>query len=945
MFHTIITKRRDEWYQSSDCKIQGLIDYIENTGKMRDAQVDAIKTYLFLKIKCRNLPLHELFSSGIFNSINPDSIELTSSSRDKFETDKAAVALYEYATLKDRNGKMIAPTLKEHLRKDAAEIDCRSVFKDIFYGVTYPDYLFSLPMGAGKTYLMASFIYLDLYFALNEPDNPVFAHNFMILVPSGLKSSILPSLKHIQEFDPSWIIPEPTASQLKRMVCFEVLDEQKTANKSNRIKNPNAQKLNSYPLEDMMGLVAVTNAEKVILDRLDKDTSPHLFSEEERKKIECANELRTMIGKIPNLGIFIDEVHHAADGEIKLRKIVTEWAEKGKVNVVLGFSGTPYLDKAESTTIGKRFSIRNTDLSNVVYNYPLIKGVGNFLKDPEVKYSDESTEYIVNTGVCEFLDKFKETVYGDGTVAKLAIYCGNIETLEENIHPAVCEIAAKYGLDPAVTILKYHGGNKKYPHPEGSANAFASLDMPFSKTRIILLVQIGKEGWDCKSLTGVILPQKGACPTNMVLQTSCRCLRQTERGAHEKALIWLNRFNADILNKQLKQQQNISLQEFSECRESHSRLIHRYSRMGIRQVPPIDFYQLKVSYETTIVESSCDIETKLSSPTILQEVELKLVHEMDFTGKLTGSYTDNITETRRTTYISWCAMICKESFNTLQIQELRKYDRILKIIFNTITVSEGEETFFSSRYDQVKIRSNIRKAFVPRRECLIKEETIPTEAALLSIGKLTSPIEVSERAIYYPGQKDVEEIISWDNRKAFTPEMLAAIEILKSQGLPTENLTKDPHSERDNTYHYLPYHFDSGFERSFFESTIIPLFKNYKNIEVYFNGDETLTDFKIDCFKKNHNNWRFIGKYVPDFLAIRRDKSGNIYKVIIIETKGEGYAGNFIGKKEFMSTQFLKQNNEKFGYKRFEFLYLEDTVKSEDIQKLTIQTIEDFLEK
>lgn len=110
-------------------------------------------------------------------------------------------------------------------RKSAlAKIDYENVFRNIFYGVTYTDYLFSLPMGAGKTYLMAAFIYIDLYFAQNEPDNPCFAHNFMVMAPSGLKSSIVPSLKHIQEFDPSWIIPEPTASQLKRLIKFEILD-------------------------------------------------------------------------------------------------------------------------------------------------------------------------------------------------------------------------------------------------------------------------------------------------------------------------------------------------------------------------------------------------------------------------------------------------------------------------------------------------------------------------------------------------------------------------------------------------------------------------------------------------------------------------------------------------------------------------------------------------
>ena len=87
-------------------------------------------------------------------------------------------------------------------------------------------------MGAGKTYLMAAFIYLDLYFAMNEPKNPIFAHNFIIFAPSGLKSSVVPSLKTIQNFDPSWVLPEPAASEIKRLISFEVLDQNKSEKKS-----------------------------------------------------------------------------------------------------------------------------------------------------------------------------------------------------------------------------------------------------------------------------------------------------------------------------------------------------------------------------------------------------------------------------------------------------------------------------------------------------------------------------------------------------------------------------------------------------------------------------------------------------------------------------------------------------------------------------------------
>ena len=100
--------------------------------------------------------------------------------------------------------------------------------------------------------------------------------------------------------------------------------------------------------------------------------------------------------------------------------------------------------------------------------------------------------------------------------------------------------------------MRFHKGNKAFPQPEGSELEFRSLDLPLSKKRYILLVQVGKEGWDCPSLTGVILSQKGDSPQNMVLQTSCRCLRQVDKEKVETALIWLNKDNADTLNKQLK---------------------------------------------------------------------------------------------------------------------------------------------------------------------------------------------------------------------------------------------------------------------------------------------------------------------------------------------------------------------------------------------------------
>ena len=945
MFYKLIEIKRNEWFSSPDCTIKELLQYMIKVGKMRDAQLEAIKTYLFLKIACGNKPLWQLFVEGRFNSLDIDALALTVDARQVLTSNKAAVALLEYSLLKDKNGKQLAPELEKFIKEHASEINYEETFKKIFYDVNYTDYLFSLPMGAGKTYLMAAFIYLDLYFAQNEPDNPAFAHNFMVFAPSGLKSSIVPSLKSIKEFDPSWIIPEPTATQLKRLIRFEILDEQKTANKSNRIKNPNAQKINNHqPLEDLMGLVAITNAEKVILDRVDKNEDCSLFKEDEIYKIKLANELRAVIGKLPNLAIYIDEVHHAADGDIKLRQVVNEWTKVHTFNSVLGFSGTPYLDKAESVVLGGTFHIKNTDLANVVYYYPLINGIGNFLKVPDVKFSDSDTSMIVRNGVKEFLDKYRDTIYPNKTCAKLAIYCGQIETLEEQIYPLVAEIVASYGLNPTTTILKYHGGNKTYPQPEGSETEFASLDTYVSQIRIVLLVQIGKEGWDCKSLTGVILPQKGVCPTNMVLQTSCRCLRQVQRNNEESALIWLNKFNADTLNKQLKQQQNITLQEFNSKKPEGTKLIERFSRMEKLQVPPIDFYQLKVSYETLIVEEATNISSRLQDGSLLCLATATLIHQQDMEGNITGHYEEVKEDNEQISFNHWLQLIVKESFCTCTMSDLKKYTTELQSIFRQIVIDRDGELFFNHKYNQTQIRSLVRQAFLPKRTFETKEEAIPTKANLLRIESFITPVEVADDK-YYPSSDAVQEIIEWDDKPAapkLSDEALKKIEELKAMGIDTSSLTpvKDPHPEREKTYHYLPYHFDSRLEIEYFAESILPIIRK-KNLEVYFNGDDTLTEFKIDCYRKKSDGWQYIGKYVPDFLLISHDADKNIHKIIIIETKGEGYAAKFAERKEFIKT-FVQKNNDKFGYPRFDFLYLEDTISKEERERRTITAIDNF---
>lgn len=966
MFYQLIQNKRDLWFQSPDCTVRDLVDYIYQRGMMRDAQIDAIKTYLYLKIACQGQALWKLFAEGKFNITDVDAEEINVEARDTMMQNPAALALYQYSRQKDRNGTQIAPELEQLIRQHAREIDYEQVLKDIFYGVTYSDYLFSLPMGAGKTYLMAAFIYIDLYFAQNEPMNPIWAHNFLILAPSGLKSSIIPSLRSIQNFDVSWLFPEATVASLKRLVKFEVLDELKSAKNSNLVKNPNARKINQY-LQDgaMMGLVAVTNAEKVILDRWEENDEKvkNAFSDDELRQLTIANELRHTIGKIPSLSIFIDEVHHASDGEIKLRQVVTQWATANKSFCnVLGFSGTPYVEKAEKVTLGGSFDIKNTNITNVVYYYPLIEGIDNFLKRPEVKFADNDMLTIVNNGVHEFLDKYKDTVYADGTCAKLAVYCGQIPALEEEIYPLVSEIVTEYGLNPAEVILKRHKGSsskkvgvKKYPEPEGSEAAFTMLDSSSSKVRIILLVQIGKEGWDCKSLTGVILPHEGACHKNMVLQTSCRCLRQVIRGEREKALIWMNKWNADKLNRELKQQQNITLQEFGNKPETELKHIERHSRMDKMQVPPIDFYQLKVEYEIQIVEEQPDTTERFTDLDLLKKADASMATVQDLTGKIVDYQQLLQEEGECLSYHWWLEKIVEESFETLSIENILQYDLQLHSIFEAITKpmvgGDGERRMEDAKYDHQQIRASIRKVFVPKRDYTIVDEVVPETASILSVER-PKPLDVLDDSRFYPSQETMDNILAWDanpEKGDIPQEVYDVVEKMRKMGMVEEaqtflkfkNIGVDTHPERNQTYHYLPYRFDSNLEKEYFVQGLIPMMKD-KQLEYYFNGDETLTEFKIRCYRKVGKHWEYDGLYYPDFLVLSRDAEGKIDRVCIIETKGEGYAAKFKERKDFMEKVFVPQNNQAFRRERFHYLYLKDTDSVEKRMVNTMKMINEF---
>ncbi len=943
MLHYIIQEKKNKWLQSDECTINDLIKYIRDKGQLRDTQIEAIETYLFLKIQGQNKPLWKLFSEGFFiNGTDLSKRNINQSARDFLTVNKDAFALYDFARTKNGTGSLL-PELENLIVDKPTELDYATIIKSIFYNVSYADYLMSLPMGAGKTFLMAAFIYLDLYFADKEPDNKGFAHNFLVLIPSGLKSSIVPSLKTILNFEPSWVIPEPFASNLKKLLKFDVLDEQKSGKKSNKARNPNAQKVNAC-LPNPFGQVFVVNAEKVILESFKFNAQTELELEEEEK--DTSNDLKRLFGQIPNLTILIDEVHHAATDDIKLRQAVNYWHSKGNITSVLGFSGTPYLQGAETIKAGV-YAFKFSQITNTVYYYPLVTAIKKFLKTPTVKIGQNLDRFqIIKKGIEDFDALYKKTVYENGTIAKVAIYCSNIEVLEEEVYPF---LTSELKINPA-EILKFHGGNKKYTLPKENELAFRSLDLAISKKRYILLVQVGKEGWDCPSLTGVILSQKGDSPQNMVLQTSCRCLRQVDKGKAETALIWLNKDNADTLNKQLKQEQNSSIDELNSTKRiGKAEMVERHSRMEYLQLPKVDFYQMKVTYQSIDQEETANTKAKLKA--IIKKMEDYKASALISTSEISNIDTGEIDVINETgiafaNYNHWLFDISRQSFALIPESQLHQFDTELNEIFETVSFEKDGNRFFNELYDLHSLQSKIRVAFSIKRDLQTYTEVIPKEAELLIAERLT---DVEDNLKLYPKESDTAKIVEFDKRNMHLNideekvKQLYDMNLEMVKGTPLEiafgsfENFKEQYDfqpavkNKEVTFHYLPYNFggsgSSGLEIETLQKALqLADFKN-KDLEIYYNGERGLTEFVINCFAKEGKYWKNIGKYTTDFLIIKRISKNKIHKALLLETKGALYADDkvFQKKKNYVETEFLKLNQEKFGYQRFDFLYLEDS--------------------
>lgn len=943
MLEPLITRRVNDWLAQPSCPAQPYLRYMRSRGQLREVQIQALQTYLFLLLEGRNQSLAALWAQGLFAQdrtyIDPAS-RMPHNAQQRFTQDAAARTWHQ---LLSSQSKDMAQWLEDH----ANAVDYEQLTRDLFYGWTNTDYVFSLPMGSGKTWLMAAMMYLNLYLGDLHPGDARFARNFAVLIPSAKKSSILPSLRSIERFDPAAVIPEPAASALRQRLKFEVLDAAKTAAKSNKIRNPNARKVAQHLADPYVsGLVLVVNAEKVILDRID-DSQTELIERSDDERDQAANELRAIIGRTPGLMLLVDEVHGAAHDEIRLRQVIQRWHAAGHVHSVLGFSGTPYLDKAQSLPIGPH-TLKQTQISTVVHHYPLTEAVRTFLKVPEVITANGlDAAQIVQLGTQAFFERYGALTYEDGCKAKLAIYCGTIERLENEVFPLVQAFAPGQ-------ILKYHRGNKDYPAPKDAEAAFAALDSPASPYRIVLLVQIGKEGWDCKSLTGVILAQKGDSPSNMVLQSSCRCLREVQRGQRHKALIYLNADNAKILEQQLKSTQGTSIAQLNAAgaqvqpqRSVHNRMTWLQSQ---QQLPLIEAWQLRLKSQTLHAEATANTAAQLGKALGVARTRADAHISTGNFDSLRARSTDLSTLGETAEWADWLHTLCSESAGSVTHAQLAPHTPLLQDIFLALTEPEPRAAQGVRRYQtlapQVQVRSLVRQAFWPLRHYTSEVEALPESAQLLLLQAGALHTHTPDHPKLYPNAQDTQSIVQADAQGQRGTDLAAqaqaelqqARDALLAAGLADMAATLPSRAPapavqaKEQSFHYAPYDFaQSGLELGLLDALL--QFEEFRasGLEIYYNGARHLTEFRIECFRQNApQRWQRIGTYTPDFVLLSRHHCGadkaQVHKVLIVEAKGAGFAEQsaYTQRRDFVKNDFLRINNDKFNYQRFDFVQIDE---------------------
>ncbi|MDR9878983.1 DEAD/DEAH box helicase family protein [Pseudomonas allii] len=808
---------------------------------LRQPQYEALETYIFLKEFLGNAKVEEIFKQW-------------------FEKQGRFADRAEGGVVSGSAGQV---GLFDKITQDQYKAVFAAMRKN---SRAYPNYIFALTMGTGKTILMATCIFYEFLLGNKFEKDARYCHNALVFAPD---KTVLQSLKEIESFDLTRVVPPEYVNFLTTHLRFHFLEEAGTS-----LDTLDRSRFN----------IIVSNTQKIILKRKHKEKNSvdklfgatgetlsatgvyadaadlYNFDQPEEEGDLATNQRFEKLRRLEQLGIYVDEAHHAfgktlakdmgvgaKEMDTSLRTTIDVLAASlsaagTRVVACYNYTGTPY--------VGREV------LPEVVYAYGLKEAVDKgFLKKVTLHgYANTRTDEFVEIAIENFLQESGE-LRPEGLLPKLAFFAATVEELTEELKPAVERALLKYGI-PTSRILVNVGDSKITTNDD--IREFNRLDTEGSEKQFILLVNKGREGWNCRSLFGVGLFREPKSKV-FVLQATMRCLRAIG-GAQHTGHVFLSNDNLNTLNDELQQNFHISADELQKVAKDKERVEVRVVEpaVKIKLVRVRKLYQMREKAIVLGQKLGLDRTDKENWNALVEKYRLIETQQDGLTGidaaRASGSRTFDLTLRRE-----------KRAFSQLSlVAEVSRYlnRRPLEIEELLDATSEGTE-------ELVAITNEFNE--------LLYDEIIPRLFRLL--------FDLDE----YEKKDEYEVDLIKAPANGYYEMSAAKDKIVRMNDAQIKD------EERAKSFHLDTYCFDSGSENWLFWD----LLREQRVRKIYFTGMLThgQSDFFIQYIDPDS---RTVRSYYPDFIFQREEPDGSL-KYVIVEVKADNQIEDAVvqAKKDF----------------------------------------------
>ena len=706
------------------------------------------------------------------------------------------------------------------------------------YREGYPNYIYALTMGLGKTILMATCIFYEFLLAKKYPRDKRFCHNALVFAPD---KTVLQSLREIMTFDKTKVVPSEYAHVLDSNIKFHFLDETGTI---------------LHTIDDSDFNIIISNTQKIIVKKKRKEATPtEMFFNDAGSLLSAVygsdndddawddttlmdNQRFKKLCRLPQLGVYVDEAHHLFGADLEkqirssganktsLRDTINHLAENTSIVACYNYTGTPY--------------VKNQLLPEVVYAYGLRESIWNgFLKDADpIGFDNVKSDEFLKAVVATFWERYGGKTY-EGLNPKLAIYAAGVEEAAIEVKPALEKILAS--LDIPTSKILMNVGDAKYTKNDDIRD-FNNLDVLGTEgndKQFIILVEKGKEGWNCRSLFGVALFRSPKSKI-FVLQATMRCLRGIT-DERLTATVFLSKENYDTLDDELHKNFNMEIKDIKNPSNADR------NKYQVRVVPPLRTITLKrVWHEYTLHEKeySEPVDFKLVDADLSKYASI--MYERDSLARDTTVKEKNIDYLQENMKFSEFSLA----------GEVARYLNISCILAARI---------MRESVDGIDV---VLEA-VNRYNAVLDDYIIPT--VFHALFDITSELKTEDKELvllrepkdagYYEFTAKDDHVIT-NKYKGFTPEQIK------------------------KSFHADTYCFDSIPEKECFMQYIT----SGKVAEVYFTGMFTSNQGDLSVHYYDPESGR-IRQYYPDFLAKMVDGSYQL-----IEVKGDNMIDDTVVK-------------------------------------------------